>query len=218
MIRETNQHIRFAEKCCGVIQSPAMYGKALSALAVMIILAIGVGFFVWNAQGGTKTYTNSVHGFAIQYPADLDVREYGDENAIIGEIAPESVAARAEIRVMQVQGEPGQSLEDAVAELLKNLCAADGPTASFSCVRVESSRPFVSEQGREATVIVLRGELKNLETGSTTPYAMGPYYAFLVGTSATISKVAVIHPPLNTMLQDADLALIEAIAASFQVQ
>jgi hypothetical protein len=203
---------------CGheMVQSPAMYRMAITLLATLIILAIGISFFVY--RDGARTYTNSVHAFSLLYPHQLDVREYGDDNAVFGNISADTIAASAESRIITVQGQAGQSLDEAVSEQLQNLCAADGPSQSFSCTGMQSSQPFITDSGREGFVIVMKGELKNLETGSANQIPKGPYYIIPLSTSATISKVLVIHPPLNITAAEAEHELLDAIARSVTLQ
>lgn len=194
-----------------------MYGKTLSALAVLLIISVGIALFVWSSAN-ESVYENSVHGYSLVYPDTLDIREYGDENAVIGTIEPDMVQGRAEIRILNVQGEAGQSLHQAVVEQLKNLCAADGPSASFSCTGIISTEPFTTMYGEQGFVLVLKGELKNLETGETEIIPKGPHYVLTIASSAMISKVLVIHPPLNQAQTDADTETIRSIAESVRLK
>lgn len=196
-----------------------MYGKTISALLVLIIIALGVGVFVWQtSRAEGKTYKNSVYGYSIRYPGNYDIKEYTDEIATIGVIAADSVDGRADVRVVTAQGEAGQTPQDAVSVQLQNLCAADGPNASFSCTGTLSTEPFTTELGETGYVLMLKGQLKDLKTNTTTDVPMGPYYVINVATSATISKVLVIMPPLNRNAAEADVQLIRGIAESIQLK
>ncbi len=194
-----------------------MYRTTTSVLIIVVIFAIAATLFAWNAGDGLKTYENTVHGYSLSYPSTMDVREYGDENAVIGTIRPESVEGVAEARIVNVLSEPGQTLQDAVAQQLQNLCAADGPTASFSCIDMLSVEPFTTEYGEQGFVLLLKGELKNLETGSVSEIPMGPYYILTLSTSATMSKVLDIQPPLNKNASEADRDTVRAIAESVRL-
>lgn len=192
-----------------------MYGKTLSALAVLVIISLGVVFFVWNTSSSDgKTYANSVYGYTLTYPSSLDIKEYTDDIATIGVVTPEAVDGRADVRVVTAQGEAGQTPQDAVAMQLRNLCAADGPESSFSCTGTMSTEPFTTELGEMGFVLILRGELKNLKSGTMQQIPMGPYYVLTLAHSATISKVLVVMPPLNKNAAEADAALIRGIAES----
>ena len=190
-----------------------MYGKTLYALAVAVVLALGAAFFVVqsSSQDG-KTYKNSVNAFELTYPSDLDIKEYTDDIATIGHVDNDTVDGLVDVRVITAQGEAGQTMQDAVADQLKNLCAADGPTTTFSCTTTLSTEPFVTDNGDEGFVLLLNGELKHLASSTVESVPHGPYYVLPIATSATISKVLVIMPPLNQSAAEADGDLIQAVA------
>ncbi len=196
-----------------------MYGRTLSALAVLIMIALGVTVFAYQStQDEGKTYKNSVYGYTLIYPADLDVKEYGEDNAVFGIITDDAVEGRAEVRVITAQGEAGQTLQDAVADQLKNLCAADGPTASFSCTDTTSTEPFTTANAEQGYVLMLKGELVKRESSSTPEVIpMGPYYVVPLSNSATISKVVVVMPPLNQNTSQAHTELVRTIAESVRL-
>ncbi|MBP9757254.1 MAG: hypothetical protein KBD06_01505 [Candidatus Pacebacteria bacterium] len=192
-----------------------MYGKAMYAFAVVVVIALGAAFFVWqSSQSAGKIYKNSVHKYELSYPAELDVKEYTDDIATIGIVSDEAVDGRADIRVITAQGEAGQTLQDAVADQLKNLCAADGPTSSLSCTGTLSTEPYATENGDAGFVLMLNAELKDITSGTVENIPYGPYYVLPITTSATISSVLVIMPPLNLSAAQADAELLKAIAES----
>jgi len=196
-----------------------MYGKTFSALAVLLIIALGVGFFVWQtSRAEGKTYTNSVHAYELVYPAELDVKEYTDDIVTFGIVSEDSVEGYAEARIVTAQGEAGQTPEDAVADQLKNLCAADGPTASFSCTNTLSIEPFTTANAEQGYVLMLEGELTQLASSTSEIIPKGPYYVIPLASSATISKVLVIAPPLNMSAAESDANLIRTIAESFRLK
>ncbi len=196
-----------------------MYGKTISALVILILLALGVGAFVWQTTAAAgKNYKNSVYGYSLTYPSDLDVKEYGDDMAAFGVAGKDAFDARVEARVVTAQGEPGQTLQDAVADQLKNYCAADGPSSSFSCTDTISTEPFTTELGEQGFILTLQGQLKDVKSGTITPVPKGPYYVLTLATSATISKVVVIEPPLNQSAAEANPTLIKMIAESLRLQ
>ena len=192
-----------------------MYGKAIYTFAVVLVIALGACFFVLQgASSGGKTYKNSVYKYELTYPSQFDIKEYTDDIASIGIIAKDAVDGRADIRVITAQNEAGQTMQDAVADQLKNLCAADGPSASLSCTTTISTEPFATDNGDTGFVLMLNGELKDIKKGTVTAVPHGPYYVLPLVTSATISKVLVISPPLNQSAAEADKVLIQAIAQS----
>lgn len=192
-----------------------MYRNAVYAVAVAFILALGATIFVFQSlKTGGKTYSNSVYGYSLTYPANLDVREYTDDNTVVGTISNDTVQAQADIRVITAQGEAGQSMSDAVADQLKKLCAADGPTESFSCTSTLATEPYNTLHGDSGYILILQGVLKNLITGSTTAVTKGPYFVLPITSSATITKVVVVSPPLNLSTAEAHVPLLTGIAES----
>jgi hypothetical protein len=188
-------------------------------IAGALVVLIG-GFFALNhfiytqKQAGTLPYENAAYGYSLSYPDTLQVKEYTPEDTVFGNIAGDSVDGVAEARVMTVEGNSGEQFTEALARQLENLCAADGPTGSFSCTGVETSEPFTTTAGVNGTKLYLRGEMKDFATGSTTGVSKGPYYAFVLKTSASASQVLVLHAPLNKSAAESDAPTIEAIAKS----
>ncbi len=196
-----------------------MYGKSVSALAILIIIALGVTVFVFQStKHSGKTYQNSLYGYELMYPSNLDVKEYNDDNVVFGIVSGDSVDGYAEVRIVTAQGEAGQTMQDAVADQLKNLCAADGPSASFSCTDTISAEPFVTANAEQGYVLMLKGELVEFASSSTPEtVTMGPYFVIPLLSSATISKVVVVMPPLNQSASQADETLIRAMAESVRL-
>lgn len=190
----------------------------MTVLFASFALLGAVGYLAWMAaRENGRTYKNETHRFALTYPAELDVREYGTEDVVFGIERGERMDGVVEARILTIQGQAGQSLEDALIEQLKNLCAADGPTASFACVSESSIEPYTTTQGEQGFAIVLDGMLTQNGTKDGVPIAKGPYYALVLGTSATISKVLVVSPPLNVPYGEAQAGTIRAIAESVSI-
>jgi hypothetical protein len=195
------------------------------ALASIAVLAVGIAFAMHRGNQGApaepapaavKTYENAAYGYSLSYPATLDIQEYLPEDVVFGHIDGDMVEGVAEARVVTVEGKPGRSFAEAAADQFKNLCAADGPTGSLSCVGLKSADPFTTDTGVSGWRIVLIGEMTRFGAGTTTTtqFDKGPYYAFVATTSALATSAIVIHAPLNQSLAEADTATIEAIAKS----
>ncbi len=195
-----------------------MYGKTFSALAALMIMAIGSAFFVWqSAHREGKTYKNSVFGYTLTYPSNLNVKEYTDDDTVFGIVSRDSIDGRAEVRVITVQGEAGQTVHDAVADQLKSLCDANGPNSSFTCSDTISTEQFTTANAEQGYVVMLRGKRKDLRSGIDEDVPMGPYYMITLATTASISKVVVVAPPLNQDNEKADALLIRSMAQSVRV-
>lgn len=193
----------------------------LISLVFVIALAGFAFFFTPNTPEPkaveaiqSKTYENSVHGYALAYPADLDALPYTDDIVAIGHLIDGGIEAIAEVRAIDVEGRAGESLTDAVARSLESLCAADGPGASFSCSGTERREPITTEGGMQGTLLYLQGELREIPSDKVTAILKGPYYVFPLRSSATGSRVLVVHAPLAVSAQEADAGRIETIARS----
>lgn len=191
---------------------------------VVIGFVIGALFFYEQSQKNQtvlepsttpKTYQNLDHGFSLSYPNTLEILEYTDDMASIGSLIEGGIASVVDVRVVIIQGEPGESFVEAAARNLAELCAADGPDASFSCTGLERSSPFVSTSGAVGLEIYLTGELTT--GGIIETVSKGPFYVFLIQGDASVSKVLLVHAPLNMSASESDAAAIQSVAESVTI-
>jgi len=192
--------------------------KAIIAIIVLALIAIG-GYYLLNREPAAPEtpatgpgYRNAVHDFSLSYPENLDILEYSPEMGSIGHLTEGGIDAVAEFRVVTIEGQPGETPGDAAARELMPLCAADGPDTTFSCTGVEEVDPFVSTPDVRGFEIYLTGDLTTISTGETTTVRKGPFFAFPLETSATATKVLIVHAPLNQSAEEADAETIRLIA------
>ncbi|RJR13353.1 hypothetical protein C4585_02230 [Candidatus Parcubacteria bacterium] len=183
-------------------------------------LAVGAGLLLSSYMGQaapeeeTAEYTNTVYGYTVTYPTHLKIQEYSPDIVSFATITDEFVDSAAEIRVMTIEGMPEETFEEAVVRSLSNMCAADGSTESFSCTGLEISELFNTSSDEQGVKLYLSGQLVDLTTGATTTVSKGPYFVFLLGSSATMSRILVIEPPLNKTAAEVEASTIELIAKS----
>lgn len=195
------------------------YMKGFLWLAGVVVVAVG-GFFVLNSylyqekQQQFLTYQNDTYGYTVTYPDTLEAKEYIPENVVLGVVDGEAIHAVVELRVFTVEGEQGETFIERASRELMNLCAADGPRGSLSCVGVASQEVFEAESGFSGTKLYLTAELQDFAASSTETFLKGPYYVFLAGTNATASRAMVVHAPLARSATEADGATIEMVAKS----
>lgn len=191
-----------------------------TTIAIIALVAVAVRLYERDASelpapvSEAKEYRNSEHGYTLTYPGDLDILEYTADMATIGHLIDGGIDGVVDVRVAVILGEPGESFIEAATRNLANLCAADGPDASFSCTGVERSAPFVSRAGVIGYEAYLTGALRTLSTDTVETVRKGPYYAFLMEGDAGASKILVVHAPLNQSAQEADAATIQSVAES----
>lgn len=197
--------------------------KSLGILAILVALLVVFGLLrggdAPDEVANLQVYTNQVFGYGLSYPSDLQIQEYSPDNASFGYITSNGIQAEAEVRVISFEGVNGQTFIDAATGYMKNLCAADSPTFSFSCVGdAEQVEQFISDTGVEGHSFYLQSELRNLADNSTTTVEKGPYFVFPLKASATQSTALVVHPPLNMNAVETDASLLRDIAKSVQIE
>jgi hypothetical protein len=197
----------------------------LIPLTAVILILLGGSYWVSRnrdsvemAQLNTETslYTNEAYAYSVEYPADLQVQEYGDESVTFGRIDGEMVDGQADVRILTFESEPGQSFQEVAGVQLMNLCAADGPNETFSCTDVTSVTEFQSASGVSGFEFRLRGERLNFTSNEVTEDPRGPFYVFPLDTSATASQVLVVMPPMNKDSMDVSEAIMTDIATSLR--
>lgn len=195
--------------------------KRTSLLVLGALILAGATYLAYDRQlerpspeAATRAYENAEYGYALDYPATLSVREYAQGNAVFGTVTGESIDGVAEARVIDLPAAPGQSFQEAATLELQELCAADGPDASFSCPRVDQVQPFVARSGLSGYVVYLAGEMRMIADGQVSSSGKGPFFVLPLGSGATGSRVLVVHPPLNQTAEEADSIAVRAIAES----
>jgi hypothetical protein len=195
------------------------------SIAISIVFVIALAGFIFNLKANAPSpdtvpetaYENVDHGYSLAYPADLDILEYTDDLASIGHLIEGGIASVADVRVQVIEGREGESFTDAAVRELAHLCAADGPDSSFSCTGVDRVSPFTSDAGAVGYELYLIGQLTDRTAGTVTEVEKGPYYAFVLSTNASATKVLIISAPLNLSTEEADPMTIRAIAQNVRI-
>lgn len=196
-------------------------------LAIVLVLVVVGGIYLATKPDGSTTpneitlgsraYQNAEYGYAVSYPDTLVAREYAGGNTAFGTESGEVFNAVAEVRLVTVSGNAGESLQEAAARELSLLCAADSTTESFSCTGLDRILPFRTASGMNGYELYLKGELTNLASSEKTMMRKGPYYVFPLEVSATAGRAIVVHAPLAQSADEADAATIREIARSLTV-
>lgn len=190
----------------------------LAALAYYLFGRTELPALTTSSEVATTTYVSEEYGYTLDYPANLTLREYSPGNVVFGAESGEEMSGVVEVRVVDIPATPGQSLQEAATLQLQALCAADSPDATFSCPRVDQVQPFVSRSGIQGYVVYLTGEMRMSASGDALTIGKGPFFVLPLGSSATGSRVLVVHPPLNQTADDADAAAIRSVAESVRVR
>lgn len=166
---------------------------------------------------GTTSYTNLEYGFSFSFPNTLSVLSYTPEIATIGTPIEDGIEGIAEVRVIATESTDVATSFSELTQQLINLCAADGPNASLSCIGLSSDDEFTTTTGVSGSKLILSGEYRTFSPETHTPIKKGPYLVFVLSQTATSTTYVVIHAPLNQELLEADSTIIEAIAASLVI-
>lgn len=195
---------------------------ALTVIGLLFIGLIAYGYLlpsvVENAPKTEAVYRSEVYEYTVTIPDGLAVKEYLPENVVFGHVTNDAVDGVVEVRAITVEGKNNEKFIDSVARELANLCAADGPNASLSCIGIEKSEPITSVGGLTGTELFLVGEMKQLPSGETTHITKGPYFVFQRQAGVTVSSVIVIHAPLNQSAAEADVGTIRGVAESLVIE
>ncbi len=192
---------------------------------ILTLIVVATAVFIYSRLGNTnvnevenaitiKTYKNDQYGYSVEYPENLDVKVYLPENVVFGRVEGDIVDGVAEARVIDIKGSEGEDFVKAASKELQNLCAADGPNESYSCTGVKGLQPFKTKSGLNGFVLYLDGEIVNLQSKVKTSRGKGPYFVFTTKSSATGSRVVVVHPPLNKFADETNAEVVRSIAQS----
>lgn len=173
-----------------------------------------------SSEPTTKTYGNPAYGISLTYPAEYAIREYGPEMATIGTLSGETLLGVLEIEIARSGNEPGEDDYDMfVANTLRNSCAADGPSGSYSCTDVISRDPVKTPSGLTADEIYLKSEYQNVETDELVTDERGPFTVFNLGATAGGSgfTVLILRAPTAVPVSEIDEQLIRTVRDSVQL-
>jgi hypothetical protein len=168
--------------------------KVVYAVGALAIVALGYVAYRQLPQSTVGTasltqYESKVYGFSLSYPSSLAAREISLEDIVFGRIDGEMIDAVAQVRVMDIDGVPGETLSQSAVRALLPLCA-DVP-----CTGLSSELPFVTQSGAEGRELYLASE-----SG-----VRGPFFVVPLATHATGSRLIVVSAPVETAISGVPL-------------
>ena len=171
-----------------------------------------------SAQVNLRSYNSEAFGYSLSYPDIFEMRQYGPDNVVIGQILGESIEGVVEARVLTLTDVADGDIYTEVQDQLVLLCAAYGPSTSLSCTGVEDEQTFRTTAGTEGRQLTLRGVVEQLDTNDTSTFTKGPYFIIPLSATSEAMRVLVIHPPLNQMSDESDADMIRQVALSVMVR
>lgn len=202
---------------------------SVKRLALIIAVVVGVTAVLYFAVAQQKAkphqsvkqekglYHDQHNGFTLEFPGTLQKKEYESGSVAFGRITGDQIDATAEAQVIDVEGEIGKTFQEVIIDRLMTMCAADGPTSTFSCTAIEQLQPAETVSGIKGFVLYLKGELKDFKTNTTSTHGRGPFFVFPLQTSATNTHAVVIHAPLNQEAERVNSTVIRDIALSLKI-
>jgi membrane-bound inhibitor of C-type lysozyme len=169
----------------------------------------------------TNTYTSGKYGFSFDIAGGYTYKEYTDEIISIGTpVGEDGFDAVAEVHVVKSGGEGGyKSFDDFVFESSRNVCAADGPSATIYCDKVQSKEPYTSPNGLEGIAFYLNRVHEDLSTKEKAESAFGPLFSFNITANTPDSKFSalVVRPPANLTAEEINSEMVRKIADSVRI-
>lgn len=169
-------------------------------------------------QKATQIYQSDEYGFSFAIPKNMKVKEYAPESLAIGtSVGEESFDAVVNVRIYKAAREVGYSeYEQYVFESLKNTCAADGPTGTIYCDRVENRSDFTTSSGLSGEELYLHRVHEDFSNQTTDESASGPFYVFNMAANVPSAQFVIltIEPPVNQAVSDTTKARVESVANS----
>jgi hypothetical protein len=205
-----------------------------AAFGVLVVVAIAIGLALWwwpapdtelLPQGGENselhTYTNEMYGYSIVYPDEVEVEEYTPEVISIGtRTLAGGFDSDVDVSVARSGGEGGYEDFEAFAfERSRNFCAADGPSETIHCERIESRSLFTSTTGVLGEELYLTLVHENFSTGASSTTRFGPIYAFDMSDRVEGSAFTAlfIYEPLPSFIDSPDSVSVRDIAESLSL-
>lgn len=112
-------------------------------------------------NGETKSYTNAAHNYTLDFPVNLQIKNYSDTNSTIGIIgksgAEEFVNGKVNLTVATStsSADKKMALEKYIFNTTKLLCDADGGGITVSCPEQKNIQPLETTSGVEAYTLTL---------------------------------------------------------------
>ncbi len=152
-----------------------------------------------SINGETKSYSNSAYNYSLEYPANLEIKNYNDTNSTIGIIgksgAEEFINGKVNLIVTSstTAAEKNMALEKFIFNSTKLLCDADGGGVSVSCPKQKNIQPLQTTSGISAYTLTLTREEKTLGPEASTMTTEAVFFVVDLSTEKNRS-ILIIYP------------------------
>lgn len=139
-------------------------------------------------NGETKSYTNTVYNYTLNFPANLQIKNYNDTNSTIGIIgksgAEEFINGKVNLTIASssTKADKNMTLEKFIFNSSKLLCDADGGGVTISCPEQKNIQPFETASGLNAYTLTLTRQESTIGPEASTISTEAVFYIIDLST------------------------------------
>ncbi|QQS60448.1 hypothetical protein IPN41_00500 [Candidatus Falkowbacteria bacterium] len=154
-----------------------------------------------SVNGETKSYTNSNYNYTLDYPTNLQIKNYNETNATIGIIGKsgdeEFVNGKVSLVIASSSTATKKTtpIEEFIFNSTKLLCDADGGGVSVSCPKQNNIQPLQTTSGLPAYTLTLTREEKTFGPEASTVSTEATF--FIVDLSNEKNQTILIVYPVG---------------------
>lgn len=162
----------------------------------------------------TKSYTNTTFNYTLDYPDNLQIKNYNNANATIGIInnsgSDEYIGGKVNMAVItaKTNADNKMTLEKFIFNNTKLLCDADGGGVSVSCPRQKDNKALALTSGLPAYTLTLEREEKTIGPEASTSKSEAVFFVVNLGTDQKKS-ILILYP-----VGDGTIELAKQVAQS----
>lgn len=152
-----------------------------------------------SVNGETKSYTNSTYNYTLEYPTNLQIKNYNDTNSTIGIIGKsgDEEFVNGKVNLMVVSGvttaDKTIALEKFIFNSTKLLCDADGGGVTVSCPKQKNIQPLQTASGLPAYTLTLTRQEKTFGPEASTISTEAIFFVVDLSTDKNRS-ILIIYP------------------------
>lgn len=165
----------------------------------------------------SNQYTNTVYGFSIEYPFNLQLKESSPTAITIGTINDLETNSEVEIRIAEIAIK-NTARESGDIILAKSLCNGNMPNFDISCTKAVNESSEIATTGSTLKTFFLEEVSKNKSSNEIIGTQLkGPFITTILKKSKTTQTILLIYPPLDKDTHLIKTQLIRDTASSIKI-
>jgi hypothetical protein len=192
----------------------------LLSIVVIIIISLALFFNFKKYNQELLGYENRVHGFTLEYPNSLTIKENGSNFISIGSINRNIFRSEANVRILESTNESEYANFDAfILDTMRQLCFAETPTETMFCDNVISRESIKNVNDLNGEIITINFVREQRETGEKKSARWGSHYIFNMNPLEKNNefKALIIEAPFGISERHIDQKLLLSIAESLSI-